>query len=153
MKISTRNLAIATTLGILLVVQGAFAHVTISPRESSAGATETYSMRVPTERDSATIRIEAEFPMGLTVSDFEPKDGWAVEPTTNPEGYVVNVVWSGGSIPPEQAEEFTFTVQNPEAATTLVWRVVQTHADGSTAEWVGEADSPNPAPRVVLDGN
>jgi uncharacterized protein YcnI len=153
MMTSTRHLTIATTLGVLLVVQGAFAHVTISPRESPAGATETYSMRVPTERDSATIRIEAEFPMGLTVSGFEPKDGWTVEPTTNADGHVVNVVWSGGSILQEQAEAFTFTVQNPGAATTLVWRVIQTHADGSTAEWVGEADSRNPAPRVVIGSN
>ena len=153
MKTSTQRLAVATAFGVFLVGQSTFAHVTISPRESSAGAMETYSMRVPTERGSATIRIEAEFSMGLTVSDFEPKDGWTVESTTDAEGHIVNVVWSGGSIPPEQAEEFTFTVQNPGTATTLVWRVVQIHADGSTAEWVGEADSRNPAPRVVIGDN
>jgi len=105
-------------------------------------------MRVPTERDSATIRIEAEFPIGMAVSDFESKTGWTIESTTNAEGEVVSAVWTGGSIPSGQAEQFSFTAQNPREATTLTWQVVQTHADGSVAEWMGER-----APAVVISGN
>ena len=135
MRTQKRYLALATALGIFLGVGSAFAHVTISPTESSTGISETYTMRVPTERESATVRIEAKFPMGMTVSDFESKTGWTVEPETNAEGHVVSVVWSGGSIPPGQAEQFSFTARNPGAATTLMWEVVQIHADGSTAEW------------------
>ena len=148
MRTPKRYLALATALGIFLGVGSALAHVTISPTESSTGASETYTMRVPTERDSATVRIEAEFPTGMTVSDFESKAGWTIEPTTDAEGHVVSAVWSGGSIPPGQAEQFSFTAQNPGAATTLTWQVVQTHADGSTAEWVGER-----APAVVVSGD
>ena len=143
-----RYLAFATTLGIFFVVGNAFAHVTISPTESSTGASETYTMRVPTERESATVRVEAEFPMGMTVSDFESKTGWTIEPTRNAAGEVVSAVWSGGSIPPGQAEQFSFTARNPGDATTLMWKVVQIHADGSTAEWMGER-----APTVVISGN
>ena len=148
MKTNTRYLAFATTLGIFFFVASAFAHVTIAPRESSTGGSETYTMRVPTERDSATVRIEAEFPMGMTVSDFETKTGWTIEPTTNAAGEVVSVVWSGGSIAPGQAEQFSFTARNPGDATTLMWQVVQTHADGRTAEWMGER-----APTVVISGD
>ena len=64
MKTNTRYLAFATTLGIFFFVASAFAYVTIAPRESSTGGSETYTMRVPTERDSATVRIEAEFSYG-----------------------------------------------------------------------------------------
>lgn len=153
MKTNKRYLVLATTLGFLFVVQSALGHVRISPGESSTGASETYTMRVPTERDSATVRIEAEFPMGVTVSDFAAKAGWTIETTTNDEGYVVRAVWSDGSIPPGQAEEFNFTARNPGEATTLVWKVIQVHADGTTAEWVGERGSRNPAPAVVISGN
>ncbi len=135
MRTQKRYLASATILGIFLGVGSAFAHVTISPTESSTGTTETYTMNVPTERDTATVRIEATFPMGMTVSDFESKTGWAVEPEINAEGHVVSAVWSGGSIPPGQAEQFSFTARNPGAATTLMWQVVQIHADGSIGEW------------------
>ncbi len=148
MRTQEPYLVFAAALGIFFVVGSGFAHVTISPTESSTGASETYTMRVPTERDSATVRIEAEFPMGVTVSDFESKTGWTIEPTTDADGYVVSAVWSGGEIPQGQAEQFSFTAENPGEATTLVWSVVQTHADGSTAEWVGDV-----APTVVISGN
>jgi uncharacterized protein YcnI len=148
MKTRKPYLVFAITLGMFLGVGSAFAHVTISPGESSAGGSETYTMRVPTERDSATIRIEAEFPIGMAVSDFESKTGWTIESTTNAEGEVVSAVWTGGSIPSGQAEQFSFTAQNPREATTLTWQVVQTHADGSVAEWMGER-----APAVVISGN
>ncbi len=153
MKTNKRYLVFATTLGIFFAAQSALDHVRISPGESSTGASETYTMRVPTERDSATVRIEADFPMGMTVSDFEAKTGWTVETTMNAEGHFLSAVWSGGSIPPGEAEQFVFTAQNPGEATTLVWKVIQIHADGSTAEWVGEGGSSNPAPSVVISGN
>ena len=146
-------LVFATTLGLFFVSQSSLAHVRITPGESSSGGSETYTMRVPTERDSATVRIEAEFPAGMAVSDFESKSGWTIQPTMNDEGHVAAAVWSGGSIPPDQAVEFSFTALNPGEASTLVWKVIQIHADGSRAEWVGERGSRNPAPTVTIVSN
>jgi hypothetical protein len=57
----------------LLVAPTAFGHVTISPGESPSGLEQTYVMRVPTERDSPTVRIEAEFPAEVTVTDLLAK--------------------------------------------------------------------------------
>ena len=38
------------------------AHVAVLPRESAAGATQKYTMRVPDEKNIPTVRMEAEFP-------------------------------------------------------------------------------------------
>jgi len=45
---------IAPLVAILVIVfstQSILAHVTISPRESTTGTSENYTIRVPTERD------------------------------------------------------------------------------------------------------
>ena len=154
MKMKRQFLAtLATTLTILFAAQSVLAHVTISPRESTAGAAETYTIRVPTERGSPTIRIEIEFPMGITISDLETTSGWEVETTVNADGEIEGAVWSGGSIAQGETEEFSFDAQNPAEEVALFWKVVQIHSDGSRAEWVGESGSGNPAPVVEIQNN
>ena len=64
---------------VLAVTSTAFGHVRISPRESASGATQKYTMTVPTERQSPTIRIEATFPASVTVLSFEAMPGWKIE--------------------------------------------------------------------------
>ena len=53
--------AVAATL-TLLVPMVADAHVSISPRESTAGATEKYVVRIPTEGKVATVAADLEVP-------------------------------------------------------------------------------------------
>ena len=55
-------------LAACMTLAPAYAHVTIRPRESVAGATEKYTMRVPNEKNVATVRIEVEFPGIVTIS-------------------------------------------------------------------------------------
>jgi len=143
--------SLAVALLLLFTVPSALAHVTISPRESTAGASETYTIRVPNERGADTVRIEMEIPMGVSVSEFEPASGWQIESTMGAEGNSNVAVWSGGSIAVGESQEFSFSAQNPDQEITLVWKVVQIRADGSRAEWIGERGSSNPAPMVELD--
>ncbi len=145
--------SLATALTIFFSIQSVLAHVTISPRESTTGASETYTIRVPTERGSPTVRIEIEFPMGVTISNIEATSGWDVEATTNGDGRIESAVWSGGSIAQGESEEFKFTAENPSEEDSIVWKVVQVHADGSRAEWIGERGSRNPAPVVEIQNN
>jgi uncharacterized protein YcnI len=42
---------------LLLSATPAFAHVGVTPRESKAGATETYTLRVPSEAGKTTTSI------------------------------------------------------------------------------------------------
>ena len=63
--------AYALFAGGFLTCGLALAHIRIYPTESILGAREKYTMRVPNEKQVATIRIEGEFPKDLKVYDFE----------------------------------------------------------------------------------
>ena len=143
---------LALLLPLLLAQTTVFAHVTIAPRESTAEAEERYTMRVPTERDTPTVRIEVVFPSELFVTSIDAKDGWRVEPRTGADGRIVSAVWSGGRIAPRELGEFTFRARNPSEGITLVWKVTQIHEDGSRAEWTGAQGSRNPAPTTTIHG-
>lgn len=147
MRITRRALA---ALLMFAGAQAVLAHVTISPRESQTGTEQRYTMRVPTERDTPTVRIEAEFPREVSVAEIDRKQGWDIESKRNAEGRIVAVVWSGGSIARGEAEAFSFLARNPLEEGTLVWKVIQIHADGSRAEWTAEPGSRNPAPVTTI---
>lgn len=150
MKCKTRGRLVAF---VLLVAQTeVFAHVTMAPRESVGEAEERYTMRVPTERDSPTVRIEAVFPSEVFVTSIDTKEGWRIEPSRAADGRIVSAVWNGGRIDPGQSAEFTFAARNPAEGITLVWKVTQVHEDGSQAEWTGAQGSRNPAPTTTIRG-
>ncbi len=136
MKKNTARFAMISTAFVCLVtVRTAFGHVTVGPRYSAPGAELTYSVRVPTERPSATVRVEAEFPAEVVVVAFDSVSGWTIETKKNTDGKIVGAVWSGGSVPRGESVRFRFTAHNPTQETTLAWKMVQIHADGSRVEW------------------
>ena len=123
----------------------AFAHVTVQPKEATAGATQKYTMRVPNEKTVDTIRLEAEFPAEAQVQAVDPKDGWKIELKKDAAGKITGAVWTG-AIEPKDIAEFTFSAVNPKDETKLVWKVVQVYKDGAKSEWTGPAGSKGPAP-------
>lgn len=145
-----QSLTISCGLIGLLVVQSALGHATIWPQESVAGAFEKYTIRVPNEKESPTIRVEAEFPSGVAVNYFEVVPGWTIEHQRNANNRIVGATWNGGSIGPNEFAEFAFMAVNPEAGATLVWKIVQVHEDGTRSEWVGQRQSQNPAPMTMV---
>lgn len=142
--------SLVMTASILLLSQAVFAHVSIMPREAVAGQSQLYTMRVPTERGSATVRVEVEFPAAISVTSIDTVSNWSVETSKNAEGKITNAVFSGGSIAQGESQQFTFTADNPATERALIWKVVQIHLDGSRAEWVGQRGSTNPAPVVQI---
>lgn len=124
----------------------AWAHVGILPRESTAGATQKYTMRVPTEKSVPTVRIEAEFPAAVEVTSVEDKAGWKIELKKDASGKITGAIWSGSTIAPRDIGEFGFTARNPGEETKLVWKVVQIYEDQSRSEWTGPQGSRSPAP-------
>lgn len=142
-----------TSLAVLLTLvltTAVFGHVRISPRESNAGSTQTYTMSVPTERQSPTVRIEAAFPEQVTVTSLEAPAGWKVEERKDAQGKIVGAIWSGGSIPFAESVNFLFEAKNPATGFRLEWKVIQIYQDGTRSEWTGPENSRTPGPVTII---
>jgi uncharacterized protein YcnI len=140
----------AALAGILIMIAvSAYGHVTIQPKQSAAGASEKYTMRVPTEKFVPTVRVEVEFPSVLAASSFDPKPGWKIEDKKDAAGKLIGAVLTG-SIPPGESSLFTFTARNPGDEGKLSWKVIQIYEDGSKSEWTGPEGSRAPAPVVEV---
>jgi uncharacterized protein YcnI len=107
-------------------------------------------MRVPTEKNIPTVRIEAEFPAAVEVTSVEEKAGWKIELKKDAAGKITGAVWSGSTIAPKDIGEFGFTARNPAEETKLVWKVVQIYQDNSKSEWTGPQGSRSPAPVTTI---
>jgi len=125
------------------------AHVTVWPKQSIASAREKYAIRVPTEKQVDTIRIEVRFPAGLKVNAFEQMPGWTTELMRDEAGATVGARWTG-KLPPMQYAEFGLLAVNPPADGEIVWTATQYYADGTQVSWSGLPGSKSPAPRVVI---
>ena len=73
----------------LMCAQLASAHIRIAPTESTLGAREKYTMRVPNEKQVGSSKVDGEFPPGLQVYDFEFKPGWKLDFKKDDKGNIV----------------------------------------------------------------
>jgi len=129
-----RNRTIVLT-GVLaaLVVATAAAHVTIAPAESTLGASERYTVRVPTEGRVATSGVELDVPMSVTVGSVLASSGWTSE--VRREGNrIVGISWKV-DIPAGHFGELVFMARNPKEGAEIAWKVTQKFADGTSREW------------------
>ena len=140
---ATRLLA---PLVALLLPGGAalLAHAVVFPRESTPGAYEKYVLRVPNERPVPTTRVELAFPPEVRVVSFAEVPGWRLHVVTGEAQRVTGAVWSG-ELGVERFVEFPFVAVNPADDTRLVWRAVQTYANGERVSWSGPEGSETPA--------
>lgn len=130
---------------MLFTMPLAWAHVTVTPKEASPGATQRYCIRVPSEKSIPTIGLEVEFPANLEVSAVETPLGWKGTTRKDRQGRIVSASWDGGSIPPRQALEFGVIANNPERPATLMWKAIQKYNDGSEIHWIGSSQAQFPA--------
>lgn len=137
---------IALTAGMLLLVSAVHAHVTVWPRESQAGATEKYVVRVPTEGRVATTSVDLEIPDGVTVY-LLGAGAWTYDVKREGER-IVGITWRM-DIKPGEFVEFPFIARNPKAG-HIVWRARQHFADGTHAEFMGPPGDRSPGPVTRL---
>jgi len=133
------------------MVPALLAHIRIYPTESTYGAREKYTMRVPNEKQTATIRVEGEFPAEVSVYDFEFKPGWKIDFKKDDKGKITGATWTGKIVPYEFVE-FGMLGLNPKEGLgkELVWKFVQFYEDGSKEEFTGPVGSRFPSPVVTL---
>ena len=129
--------AVAAGAVVVLPATSALAHVTVNPREATAGGYAKLAFRVPNERDDAgTTRLEINFPPEHPFGSVSvrPKAGWTYtkeEMTlTAPvkvhgediSKVVTKVTWAGGTVNPGEFEEFEISLGPlPENADSLVF--------------------------------
>ncbi len=121
----------------------AFAHVTVWPRESAAGAHEKYVVRVPTEGKVATESVQLRIPAGVEIVSIGAPNGFRYE-VKRTDGTVTGIVWSM-AINPGEFAEFAFMARNPKQSVELRWEAIQRYTDGTTTEWLGPASDRHPA--------
>lgn len=125
----------ALAFGLLLALATpARGHMVVEPASSAAGGPQRYTLVVPTEGASATVRVELRLPMGMDVVALEAKPGWEASNNPFPVG-AATLRWSGGRIPPGQMTTFEFLATNPPAARTLEWNAAQWFEDGTSERW------------------
>lgn len=133
---------------ILLTATPAFAHVGVSPRESKPGATETYTLRVPSEGAKTTTSVVLDVPDGVTIVSVTAPEGGKHEEKTE-GGRIVQVTWTI-EIKAGASASLSFVAKNPAQGESIAWKVHQKYDDSTSSDWVGAAGSRNPAPVTKL---
>jgi uncharacterized protein YcnI len=126
--------AILSLLVVLALPVVASAHVIVVPEQSEAGGWERYTMLVPTEKSSPTVRVELRLPTGIDVIAVESKSGWEARYEPFPIG-AARVEWKGGRIPEGEFVSFEFLAWNPPAPRVLEWQATQWYEDGTNERW------------------
>ncbi|WP_410771091.1 YcnI family protein [Fontibacillus sp. BL9] len=151
------TLCSAVAAGLLLFSGLASAHVTVKPDVSAPGAWETYTIKIPVEKDIPTVKVSLKIPEGLDFKQYRPVPDWKVELTKNESGKVTVVTWSAEDegIGPGEFQQFDFVGKNPAADASLAWDAFQYYSDGSIVEWSGEegADTPHSITKVTADAD
>lgn len=139
-------------ISILLMIPGAaLAHATVSPKTVNANTYEKFTLRVPTEKESDTVKVRVEVPEGFAVSRVKPVPGWTYQFEKGADGATLRaVVWSGGKIAPGEFQEFEFQGKSAANPGKYAFPVYQTYADGETVAWTGPSDAQKPASIVEV---
>ena len=166
----TRALAVAA-VALLAVAPMAAAHVTVNPGEAEKGGFAALTFRVPNERDDAgTTTVEVNLPEDapFTSVRVKPKTGWTYTmekrtldtPIDNNGEQITEVVskvtWTGGTINPDEFEEFDVSVgRMPEEGDFLLFPSIQTYSSGEVVRWIDEPveggeEPERPAPELTL---
>ncbi|WP_239614884.1 YcnI family copper-binding membrane protein [Cohnella mopanensis] len=125
----------------------ASAHVTVQPKEVPAGSYQVFTVRVPSEKDSATTQVKVAIPDNVNVSRFEPKADWTYEIEKGASDKIVSVTWkaTGNGLGATEFGEFRMQGKVADDAKELTWKAYQTYSDGEVVEWTGAADADKPA--------
>jgi uncharacterized protein YcnI len=127
------RLLFTIALSVLLAPSPASAHVSITPRSSSAGATEKYTVRIPTEGKVATVAAEMDVPEGVIIETMQAPLGWKYE-VRRKDDRIVSVVWQA-DVKPGEFIDVAFVARNPRSGGRIVWTLRQRLADGTVTDW------------------
>ena len=69
------------TVGLFVMLSAVMlsAHVTVQPKESTAGSAQQYTVRVPAETTFPSVSVELEIPAGIVVKDVPAGAAYSVD--------------------------------------------------------------------------
>jgi len=138
---------LSTIAAVFLFANLAAAHVTVFPKQTTQGTYEVFTVRVPSEEDVPTVKVEVKVPDGVNVSRLEPKPDWSYELTKDDTGKITAITWTttGKGLGATEFGEFKMQGKVADDATQLIWKAYQTYENGLLVEWVGTEGSDKPA--------
>ena len=147
-KIMVRNsqVFILAVISLFFFSSSAEAHVTVMPKTSTTGAWETYTLKVPVEKDMATTKVTIKVPQGVEVMSYQPVPGWTYTTEKDASGKIKTFTFeaTGEGILPGQFQQFVYVAKNPVQATKAAWDAFQYYKDGTVVEWTGDEESDAP---------
>jgi len=140
----------ALTLALCLVMaaigaRGAAGHVQVRPAEAAPADTTRFTLLVPNEEASPTVRVDLQIPDGVVPVAFSTTPAWTRAERRRADGSLAVVSWRG-SLAAGEFVEFSFLATTPARDGPVAWPTVQVYRDGTIARWIGPPDSDEPAP-------
>jgi uncharacterized protein YcnI len=143
------RLALALLFTLLLAAP-ASAHVTVIPDVARPGDTSQFTFRVPNERaDAATTALALFLPAGVP-AQIAPHKGWTITKKGNGEiDFAARD--SGAAILPGRTQDFKLTLGPLPDRDRLVFKALQTYADGQIVRWIETTGPDDEHPAVFLN--
>lgn len=136
--------ALAAAAVLAVGVGEASAHIQVTPTVVAPSDPVLFTVLVPGERDTGTVRVDLRLPPGLMPFSFEDVPGWKRRVVRAADGAAERIVWTGRAAP-DGLVRFAFLAGTPERPTRLEWKALQTYAGGYVARWIGAPDADYPA--------
>jgi uncharacterized protein YcnI len=156
------------------IASPAAAHATLEKGEAALGSTYKAVFRVPHGCDGKpTITVRVQIPEGVIAVKPMPKAGWTLEKvrgayaktyqyhgTPMSEG-VKEIVWSGGSLPDDEYDEFILRgtlAGDFEVGKMLYFPIIQECPEGAAERWIevpaegksaGDLEMPAPGVKIL----
>lgn len=159
-------LALAGTTALLLGPLAALgsAHVTVQAPGAAQGGYTKLVFRVPSEKDVATTKVEVAFPQDTPIASVrvKPHAGWTYtltkgKPAVPLENHgtpvtevVQRVTWTVAAgnkgIAATEFEEFEVSAGPLPKVEQVVFKALQTYANGEVVRWIDEKTDATPEP-------
>lgn len=134
---------------LLVLAVPASAHVTVLPDVARPGDSLELTFRAQNERDdAATTKLEVFVPQGVPVAAV-PREGWDAARTGD------SIVWTpkaaGDAIPPGRTADFKVKVGPLPQSDRVVFKALQTYADGQVVRWIQDSGKDDERPAAILN--
>jgi uncharacterized protein YcnI len=134
----------------LVLAAPASAHVSVLPAVARPGDTLELTFRVPNERaDAATTELQVFIPRGVPAKVAD-HPGWTH--ADKPSG---EIDWTPSSpdkaIAPGRTQDFKVTVGPLPRTDRVVFKALQTYADGQIVRWIQDSGPDDERPAAILD--